>query len=123
MSTCDVGAVDDFAHGRCIVADPGDRERHTRGLVVQGEPLLMKASVRTEQVAMIGRPYDHGVLSIRYPVPVIGDRPPHLVDRRVDLGVQAVVEVAVLLRPLCRRRGRRAPPGPYPEGYEARYAI
>ncbi len=80
--------VVDRPAGRGTLAHPGDRHRHPGCLVVQVEPLLVQSAVGAEQIAVIGGAHQH-----RLP----RDRASHPVDRIIHLGVQAVVQVAVLL--------------------------
>ena len=75
------------------VADAGDDERHPGGLVVEVEPLLVQPAVGAEQLAVVGGAHQHRVVGAAF-----GDGAADPVDRRVDLGVQPVVEVAVALR-------------------------
>ena len=88
-STCDVGAVDRPRRWSAVPI-AGDGEGHPGRLVVEVEPLLVQAAVGAQQFAVVGGEHQHGVGRA-----AVGDGPPDLVDRRVDLGVQPVVEVAV----------------------------
>ena len=96
----------DGASRRGVGADAGDHERHPSGLVVEVEPLLVKSSVRSEQVAVIGGAHQQRVVRT-----TLGDRSPHLVEWGVDLGVEPLVQVAVHLGVLAVEPldGRRRP--------------
>jgi hypothetical protein len=96
------------ARRRRPFADPGDDERHPGGLVVEVVPLLVQPAVGAEQLAVIRGADQHGVLGA-----AVGDRAAHPVQRHVDLGVQPVVQVAVLLGLAligAADRGRRTVP-------------
>ena len=75
-----------------VVAGAHHHERHAGGLVVEVEPLLVEPAVRAEELAVVARAHQQGMLGA-----ALGDRSPHPVERAVDLGVEAVVQVAVLL--------------------------
>ncbi|CKS82714.1 Uncharacterised protein [Mycobacterium tuberculosis] len=87
------GGRRDRARLGCLLADAGNDERHPGCLVIEVEPLLVQSAMRSEQIAMVGGAHQHGILGS-----ALGDRAAHPVDRPVDLGVQAVVEVPVALR-------------------------
>ena len=94
----------DSPSSRRLRAHPGDHERHPRRLVIQVEPLLMQPAVGAQQLAMVRRAHQH-----RLRRAALGHRTAHPVERAVDLGMQPVVQAAVLGRmvavhPLDQRR-------------------
>ena len=95
------GAIDDRTC-RGVRTDTRDRERDAGRLVVEVEPLLVQAAVRAEQIAVVGCLHDDGVGTLT------GDGTAHSIEWRIDLGVQPVVEVSVLLRPLRVQPGNRS---------------
>ncbi len=77
--------------GRRDAVAGNDESAPVASFVIEVEPLLVQSAMRSEQIAMVGGAHQHASSD-----PPFGDRAAHPVDRPVDLGVQAVVEVPAL---------------------------